>query len=408
MTSLVEETSSKESASSEDEESNTSSSDDLTESTDEEQDDNEDQFEGEMFNNRYFMIKQLGKGFYSSVWLAYDCFDISSSNFVWQNKPYVAIKVQFEEDESEAKKEISLLDDIAEHALESNLARMLNSFEHKERMCMVFPCYGQNLDGVLHAHERLSNSQSKSIIRQLLKALDVLHTKEYSHCDIKPGNIMLKNPVRSIRKTITKFEECKPISIIKNINPKKGKKGRRDGRNREGVGNIKLIHAKFQRHLRKIKPINREKGEDASDDDLQEIVLTDFGNSKSRKRQFKIIEFGTQHYMPPELLSVSASTKADIWAVACIAYELLTGDVLFYPKHTDTYSTNQVHLGLIYSKLGNIGGWPVPCDFPVFKPEALESKYITEDAAHFMKTIFVWNPMSRPDARTMLKHPWLC
>ena len=47
--------------------------------------------------------------------------------------------------------------------------------------------------------------------------------------------------------------------------------------------------------------------------------------------------------------------SADIWSLACMLFELVTGDYLFDPKKGKTYRKNDDHLALITELIG-------PCD----------------------------------------------
>jgi serine/threonine-protein kinase SRPK3 len=46
--------------------------------------------------------------------------------------------------------------------------------------------------------------------------------------------------------------------------------------------------------------------------------------------------------------------KADIWSLACSAYELLTGSVLFDPEKDKNYSTDFYHIYWIIELMGDI------------------------------------------------------
>lgn len=48
--------------------------------------------------------------------------------------------------------------------------------------------------------------------------------------------------------------------------------------------------------------------------------------------------------------------SADIWSLACMTFELVTGDYLFDPKKGKTYRKNDDHLALISELLGEPKG----------------------------------------------------
>lgn len=54
------------------------------------------------------------------------------------------------------------------------------------------------------------------------------------------------------------------------------------------------------------------------------------------------------------LLGVPYNYSADIWSIACLAFELATGDYLFDPHSGDNYSRDEDHLAHIIELLGAI------------------------------------------------------
>lgn len=46
--------------------------------------------------------------------------------------------------------------------------------------------------------------------------------------------------------------------------------------------------------------------------------------------------------------------EADIWSLACMVFELATGDYLFDPKASDEYPRDEDHLALFIELLGNM------------------------------------------------------
>jgi serine/threonine protein kinase len=46
------------------------------------------------------------------------------------------------------------------------------------------------------------------------------------------------------------------------------------------------------------------------------------------------------------------TTRQDVWSIACVAYELATGDLLFDPRAEEGYDKNDDHLALMIERLG--------------------------------------------------------
>lgn len=54
------------------------------------------------------------------------------------------------------------------------------------------------------------------------------------------------------------------------------------------------------------------------------------------------------------IIGAGYDTSADIWSVACIAFELATGDYLFEPHAGPDYGRDEDHLAHIVELLGPI------------------------------------------------------
>ena len=78
-----------------------------------------------------------------------------------------------------------------------------------------------------------------------------------------------------------------------------------------------------------------------------EIKITDFGSICYDGEEFED-DFGTRYYRAPEIILGHKYDKScDIWSLACVIYELLTGDLLFDPKKDKEYNRDMQHICLI-------------------------------------------------------------
>ncbi|KAM3620933.1 uncharacterized protein V6R79_003846 [Siganus canaliculatus] len=149
---------------------------------------------GDLFNSRYHVIRKLGWGHFSTVWLAWDI----------QEKRFVAMKVvkSAEHYTETALDEIKLLKSVRNtdpcDPNREKVVQLLDDFKisgvNGTHVCMVFEVLGYHLlKWIIRSnYQGLPLPCVKSIIRQVLQGLDYLHTKcKIIHTDIKPENILL-------------------------------------------------------------------------------------------------------------------------------------------------------------------------------------------------------------------------
>ncbi|CAJ0963773.1 unnamed protein product, partial [Ranitomeya imitator] len=144
---------------------------------------------GDLFNGRYHVVRKLGWGHFSTVWL---CWDL-------QRKRFGALKVvksavHYTET---AIDEIKLLkcvrDSDPSDPKREMIVQLIDDFKISD-VCMVLEVLGhQLLKWIIKSnYEGLPLPCVKSIIRQVLQGLDYLHTKcKIIHTDIKPENILM-------------------------------------------------------------------------------------------------------------------------------------------------------------------------------------------------------------------------
>ncbi|KAM8913715.1 SRSF protein kinase 1b isoform 2-T2 [Spinachia spinachia] len=149
---------------------------------------------GDLFLGRYHVIRKLGWGHFSTVWLAWDI----------QEKRFVAMKVvkSAEHYTETALDEIKLLKSVRNtdpsDPSRERVVQLLDDFKisgvNGTHVCMVFEVLGYHLLKwiIKSNYQGLPLPCVKTIIRQVLQGLDYLHTKcKIIHTDIKPENILL-------------------------------------------------------------------------------------------------------------------------------------------------------------------------------------------------------------------------
>lgn len=134
---------------------------------------------GDLFLQRYHVIRKIGWGHFSTVWLCWDLDD----------KRYVALKIvksaaNFTET---AKDEIQILkavrDTDPDDPKRNKTVQLLNDFkisgQNGTHICMVFEVLGHNLLKLIikSQYRGIPYDNVRLIIKQVLEGLDYLHTK---------------------------------------------------------------------------------------------------------------------------------------------------------------------------------------------------------------------------------------
>lgn len=166
------------------------------------------------------------------------------------------------------------------------------------------------------------------------------------------------------------------------------------------------------------------------DEDVN-LAIVDMGNGCWTHHHFTS-QIQTRQYRSPEtIIGVPYGPSADIWSLACMVFELLTGDFLFEPRKGYYYDKDDDHLAQMIELLGRM-----PKNFALsgknskrfFDPtghlrkirglnywplhRVLTEKYrfIPKEAealADFLQEMLIWYPEKRATAQEMLEHPWL-
>ena len=164
---------------------------------------------------------------------------------------------------------------------------------------------------------------------------------------------------------------------------------------------------------------------------INNIEIADLGNACWVHQHFSP-DIQTRQYRSPEvILGADYDASADIWSVACMAFELATGDFLFEPHSGDDYARDEDHCALISELLGKF-----PLDVALggeysnevfdekgellnikeLKPwtvqEVLQEKYgfdsiLADQYSSFLLPMLDVRTTHRASARVCLAHPWL-
>uniref|UniRef100_A0A8P4G0Q4 non-specific serine/threonine protein kinase n=1 Tax=Dicentrarchus labrax TaxID=13489 RepID=A0A8P4G0Q4_DICLA len=392
---------------------------------------------GDLFNGRYHVVRKLGWGHFSTVWL---CWDL-------QKKRFVALKVVKSAPHytETALDEIKLLrcvrDSDPSDPYRETIVQLIDDFKisgvNGIHVCMVLEVLGhQLLKWIIKSNYMgLPLVSVKTIIRQVLQGLDYLHTKcKIIHTDIKPENILLDVDEVYIRKlaaeaTIWQRAGAPPPSgssgeeLCDGSENRKQKAKRQQRLLEERLVDIQVLQHYYNttvvlHSLTKTNVIVHQSDASLSLCLVQHKHFTE----DIQTRQYRALEV---------LIGAEYGPPADIWSTACMAFELATGDYLFEPHSGEDYTRDEDHIAHIIELLG-----PIPLPFALsgrysreyfnrrgelrhissLKPwglfEVLLEKYEwpLDQAAQFsdfLLTMLELQPDRRATAAQCLQHAWL-
>ncbi|KAF4955680.1 hypothetical protein FGADI_4373 [Fusarium gaditjirri] len=396
---------------------------------------------GDVFNDgQYKVIRKLGEGSFSTVWLAHDL----------KNSRFVALKILVSE-KTKQSQELQVLHYLAKVApVESAqyVTQLLAEFEHKgpngTHKCLVFEAMGPSFCQMLLSppgrsrklgdKERYPLQTAKHIFRDVLKGLNFLHKNGISHGDFQPGNILfsLKNIDSYDEATLRHVEKSKGWSTLL--------VERKDGKNDKWA----------PRYLYAAEPLATYTGLDGNfkliDQNLK-VKLSDMGGAYffDNPPQKPVVPIGLR--APELVLNGELHKTQDIWSFGCMLFELIAGRPLFYifgPFKDETEPDDEHLLEVIdrlgplpdelyshwetssryYTKDGKLYNWalggveegeepnmPEPSMLSTME-EAFdkESPEMTDEEAEEVKKLIRWilqyDPAKRPSAEEILRHPW--
>ncbi|KAG0175809.1 serine/threonine protein kinase, CMGC group [Apophysomyces sp. BC1021] len=343
-------------------------------------------------DGRYIIVRKLGWGHFSTVWLARDTI----------LNAHVALKIvkSAKDFTQSALEEIKLLDKIKKTNPESPgyqyVAQLLHHFWHTgpngKHVCMAFEVLGESLLSLIKRYNYRGIPQSivKRISKQIIQGLDYLHREcGVIHTDLKPENVLvwipnveeyLQQETASVLEQIAVTAEPEPTVSTAGMSNSRRKRLRRKKKKKEEKQAKEAKEAKE-------KEENNDNTNNTNEDlenKVSSLTLTD--DAKNTKIKTSVLDFTatasetegstqafdqivvkiadlgnacwvdgdythiiqTRQYRSPEVLVGQKWTdRADMWSMACLVFELLTGDFLFDPRPGQKFNKDDDHLAQI-------------------------------------------------------------
>ncbi|KAH7358696.1 kinase-like domain-containing protein [Plectosphaerella cucumerina] len=415
---------------------------------------------GEKFKDgKYTIVRKLGWGHFSTVWLSRD--NTSGKHVALKVVRSAAHYTETAIDEIKLLKKI--VDAKPDHPGRKHVVSLLDSFEHKgpngTHVCMVFEVLGENLLGLIKRwnHRGIPIALVKQITKQVLLGLDYMHREcGIIHTDLKPENVLIE--IGDVEQIVKR--------VVKNESGDKDKENNRNGRRRRRTlitGSQPLpspLNASFN-HANMFPSSNshtslsgilhdevsgisldktsnssassgeKRKADDAYNLDIISVKIADLGNACWVNHHFTN-DIQTRQYRSPEvILGAKWGASTDVWSMAAMVFELITGDYLFDPQSGTKYGKDDDHIAQIIELLGPFpkslclsGKWSQE----IFNrkgelrnihrlrhwalTDVLREKYHFKDeegrrVADFLTPMLELVPEKRANAGGMAGHPWL-
>ncbi|KAF2712083.1 serine/threonine-protein kinase SRPK2 [Pleomassaria siparia CBS 279.74] len=396
---------------------------------------------------KYTIVRKLGWGHFSTVWLSKD-------NFTGKHVALKVVRSAAHYTET-ALDEIKLLKKVVDankdHPGRAHVVSLLDSFNHKGpngmHVCMVFEVLGENLLGLIKRwnHRGIPMPLVKQITKQVLLGLDYLHREcGIIHTDLKPENVLIEiGDVEQIVKTYVQNDTQKKDNDDHNRNGRRRRRTLITGSQPlPSPLNASFNHADLNNFPGSTQSLNKIMSEStgnesparglrpprqdgvvmsgalgtsssspssglsmaerlglkssAGEDDVQkarertaDVITKDISgisldrsstssNTKTAAERLfddlsvdaisvKIADLGnacwvghhftndiqTRQYRSPEvILGGKWGASTDVWSMAAMTFELITGDYLFDPQSGTKYGKDDDHIAQIIELLG--------------------------------------------------------
>ena len=245
---------------------------------------------------------------------------------------------------AEAEMLLNIMERVNHHP---NIMEISKVFHVGDKFYLVFPlCTGGELYNAIVKRGHFTEYDAAVIFRDLISALQVLHSNDILHLDIKPENILFESDDADAKIKLTDF------------------------------GLSRVFHTDKETGVCTEEAPPTEK---MLQDKLDQFVTSGILQSHMR---------GTMGYMAPELILCNYSSKpADLWAAGVVLYILLSGKPPFHSRSNRDVMEKSAK-----------------CEYSL---EGDEWEDVSADAKDLISKLLKFDPNTRLTADQVLEHPWV-
>ncbi|TAQ91209.1 hypothetical protein B7494_g391 [Chlorociboria aeruginascens] len=350
--------------------------------------------------NQYEVIHKLGSGGFSTVWLA----------GLVNNKQqrYYALKILCANATDDNDMELNILRYLQKCAApHPNISSLDDVFQingpNGLHYCLVLPVLGPSIKDM--SGRQLPKSLRQKACQQIASGLAYLHSLEICHGDLTYSNVLFE---------LQDIQSWSKIQIYEHLGPVK-------------TAPLKLLDGSYSPHAPK-RVVQAVNFSNIGPKSLGNIRIIDFGQSFFAKNPPDDLGTSPSFFAPEICFGFPPSKNSDIWALACLIFEIQSSRMLFPMVFDNVY----IMLGTIAGVLG-----PFPATWehaftcrdqteydPVlwwydesFQPSRPLASLVNKHSPHLLPSqqetflkllqgVLAYEPTQRLSAKDITSYPW--
>ncbi|KAL8912724.1 MAG: hypothetical protein Q9172_007454 [Xanthocarpia lactea] len=402
-----------------------------------------------LHNGQYKIIRKLGYGSFSAVWLARDT----------RHLRYVAIKIKKAKDSIE-NSELSIMHHLSQQTgADSTSAHVITLLDHfycqgpnGTHLCLVLEPMGASVADMLEELpqnkvarlrfgyvSRYPKWMAKRVLTHILRGIAFLHLRGVIHGDIQPGNLLFSaSSLDSVGVEELEDDETGAVVAVERLDKKADKWAPKYMAISDPVVDYTDLDPEF---TIKVSDLGAGKLNDQKNFDypVKSVLTQTIAFISDNVSKDPITPVGLRS--PELILKAPFDQSIDIWSFGCLVYELLAGTPLFAVMHmggqdmddcdddhllqmTDIMGPLPEHLFSRWSRSSKyfndngelfnsmIDGPPKIIRFGPLEDQFRKHKSneIAEEeeglVLDLLRYVLRYEPKERPSAEDVLKHAW--